>query len=79
MVSTAERLSDKCIRIEHSFLYKHEDGKYGDTSMRNDVVLITKLLDFLSYEENSRRGAYYSQINELLISSKIKGFLCLAH
>ena len=78
MVSGTKRISEICIMVKGVIIFKHEDGKYGNSKQRERLDLMESLVDFLCYENFTERGSYYKQINEMLKEAKIDGALCLA-
>lgn len=79
MMLTNKRLSEKALFINGQPLTKMADGLYGNERQRRNSELMDALCDFLLYENYSDKGAYYTQMNCLLIKLNIDGHLCLAH
>lgn len=79
ILKRTKRINKNLVMIDGFLLLKQKDGLYGDSINRENVLLMTKLNDFLILENMTNEGMFYTFINKILEEVKIKGQLCLEH
>ena len=78
MVSVTRRIDKDTIFVKGHYAKRCKDGRYGGKQFREDLELMNELVRFLIAENETPKGIYYAQMNNLFEQNRIDGCLCLA-